>query len=60
MSGSKDNTVKIWDIQKKKSATFTVHMNWITKALIWDEESAITASCDKSIRLWNIKPSEEN
>ena len=53
-SGSKDNTVKIWDIKRKRAYTFTGHMNWISKVLIWDHESAISASADKSIRFWNI------
>ena len=55
LSGSKDNTVRVWDINRKKAIVFTEHMNWINQAMIWDEESGITAACDKSIRLWNFK-----
>jgi WD40 repeat protein len=33
VSGSRDNAVKVWDIQKKRGVTFEVqrgHINWIT------------------------------
>ena len=55
-SGSKDNTVKVWDIERKKGWTFTgKHMNMITKVIMWDEYSAISCSIDKSIRQFDIR-----
>ena len=46
-SGGKDNLVKIWDISKKKGYSFDKHMNLITKVLVWDERSALSASADR-------------
>lgn len=54
VSGSKDNTVKIWDIQKKKAYTYTKHMNVVSSVLMWDERSALSASADRTIRFWGI------
>lgn len=56
VSGSKDNTVKVWDIERKKGWTFTgKHMNMITKVIMWDEYSAFSGSIDKSIRQFDIR-----
>jgi WD40 repeat protein len=56
VSGGKDNTVKVWDIDRKKGWTFTgKHMNMITKVILWDEFSAFSASIDKSIRYFDVR-----
>ena len=63
VSGSKDNTVKVWDIDRKKGWTFTgKHMNMITKVLMWDDTSAFSSSIDKTIRHFDVRDwgNEEN
>ena len=59
-TGSKDNLVKIWDVKTKKCYSFDKHMNLVTQALIWDEQSALTGSADRSIRFWDITKPDEN
>ena len=55
-SASKDLSVKMWDIDRKKAWTFTgKHMNTVNKVILWDEYSALSASFDKSIRQFDIR-----
>ena len=61
VSGSKDLSVKVWDIDRKKGWTFQgKHMNMITKVLMWDDTSAFSASIDRSIRYFDIKDVERS
>ena len=56
MSGSKDNTVKLWDTERKKGWTFNgKHSNQINHVLLWDEYSAFSGSVDKTIRYFDIR-----
>ena len=56
VSGSRDNTVKIWDTERKKGWTFSgKHSNQINQVLLWDEYSAFSGSVDKTIRYFDIR-----
>jgi F-box and WD-40 domain protein CDC4 len=63
VSGSRDNAVKVWDIQKKRGVTFEVqrgHINWITQVMVWDESSVLSASADRTIRYYDLPQLESD
>jgi len=56
-SGSRDKTIKIWEISFEKSIlTLKGHDNWV-KGLKFHPQGLFLFSCsdDKSIRIWNIE-----
>lgn len=63
VSGSHDNAVKVWDLQKKKGISFDHHrghFNWVTQVMVWDDSSVVSAGADRSIRYWDLAEVEEN
>ncbi len=56
VSGSEDNTIKVWDLQKKdEQSMFTGHTGSIRAlAFSLDGHRLISASDDKSVRIWDI------
>jgi WD40 repeat protein len=56
VSGSDDNTIKIWNRRGKEIKTLRGHNNRVTSVKISnDTKYIISASDDKSIKLWNRK-----
>ena len=55
LSGSEDNTVKLWNIKTKKWITYTEHINWVTKVLLLDN-FAVSGSADRAIY---VRPIDE-
>jgi WD40 repeat protein/serine/threonine protein kinase len=56
VSGSEDNTVKIWDSETTQCVRlFEGHQNTITCVLLTDDERyAVSAAQDRTIRIWDI------
>jgi WD40 repeat protein len=57
VSGSHDNAVKVWDLQKKRGVSFDHHrghINWVTQVMVWDESSVLSAGADRTIRYWDL------
>jgi len=55
-SGSRDKSVKLWDLQTQQCIhTFMGHDNWV-RSIAWHSSGKhiITSSDDKSIRVWSI------
>ena len=57
ISGSRDKTIKIWDIFASSCITTLIgHDNWIRNLLVHPSGNYIvSASDDKSIRIWDLK-----
>jgi len=59
VTGSRDNTAKIWTIYGQCIATLTGHKNWIV-SVSWspDGKYIATGSFDKTAKIWAIKNNE--
>ncbi|ETO33008.1 WD-40 repeat protein [Reticulomyxa filosa] len=67
-SGSKDKTIRIWDIETVKPVVvFKGHEHWIRSAkygsnklgICGGENTILSGSWDKSIRLWDIRSGQQ-
>ena len=56
LSGSKDKTIKLWDIDTGQCIrTFNGHMDDVSSVCFSpDGKSALSGSSDKTLKLWNI------
>lgn len=61
LSGSDDNSLKLWSVDTKRTIeTLRGHHGWIAKAALSpDGQWAISASHDQQVRLWNLSGYEE-
>jgi WD40 repeat protein len=58
LTGCMDHTAKLIDINRGKCRhTLRVHVDSINRAVFLDQTSALTASADKSVSLWDIRTS---
>ena len=59
-SASKDNTIKLWNLQTQTEIkTLTGHSNWVNSiAFSPDGKTLASASNDKTIKLWNLQTPE--
>ena len=57
VSGSNDNTIKIWNFETKAEIrTLTGHRDTIRSvAISSDSSSIVSASFDSTIRIWNLE-----
>ena len=60
-SGSRDKTIKLWDVQSQQEiATLTVHSNAFTSvAFSPDGGTLASGSRDKTIKLWDVQSQRE-
>jgi WD40 repeat protein len=60
LSGSEDNTLKLWDLDSgRELRTFTGHSNSVLEVAIHpDGLRAISGSVDKTLKLWNLATGE--
>ena len=56
-SGSRDNTIKIWDIETgTKIKELNGHGNWVnTVAFSHDGQTLASGSWDNSIKIWKLE-----
>ncbi|MDR0747475.1 MAG: caspase family protein [Helicobacteraceae bacterium] len=61
LSGSRDETVRLWDIKTgKEIRQFTGHSEWVhSVAFSSDGKYALSGSADETVRLWDIKTGKE-
>ena len=60
-SGSKDATIKLWDVTTgKEQATLKGHMDWVTSvAFSPNSKTLASGSRDRTIKLWNVATGKE-
>ena len=61
VSGSSDNTIKLWDIKSgEEIRTFKGHSSWVILVTITqDGKYIVSGSLDNTIKLWDIKSGKE-
>ncbi|MDB9315029.1 hypothetical protein PN462_18085, partial [Spirulina sp. CS-785/01] len=60
ISGSDDNTLKVWDMQTgKELRTLTGHSHWITAVAVTPEGQVISGSRDKTLKVWDSPTGKE-
>jgi WD40 repeat protein len=59
LSGSWDNTLKLWDVATNRELlTFVEHTNWVHSiAFSPDGRTALSGSADKTLKLWDVRTS---
>ncbi len=58
LSGAADLTLKLWDLSKGGSnciQTMHGHTGWVTHACFWGRNTAISASTDRSVAVWDSR-----
>jgi len=60
-SGSRDRTVRLWDVASAREvARWDVHLHWVRAlAFLPDGQRIITAGRDKTLRLWDVATGRE-
>ncbi|MFM6255198.1 MAG: WD40 repeat domain-containing protein, partial [Dolichospermum sp.] len=61
ISGSSDNTIKIWDLETgEEKLTFKGHSSWVTAiAVTPDGKTVISGSWDNTIKIWDLANRKE-
>jgi len=56
ISGSADNTIKVWDTLKsfELKATITGHSDWVIALSSLNNGFLASSSYDKTIKIWNL------
>ncbi|MCC5614952.1 WD40 repeat domain-containing protein, partial [Nostoc sp. CHAB 5836] len=61
VSGSSDNTLKVWDLQTGKEIfTLTGHNDWVRAvAIAPDGKTAVSGSSDNALKVWDLQTGKE-
>ena len=60
ITGSRDDTVKIWDTASREAFTFEKHKGYINSlAFFSDSKGAVTAGYDDTVRIWDVQTGKE-
>ncbi|MFM6108296.1 MAG: WD40 repeat domain-containing protein, partial [Sphaerospermopsis kisseleviana] len=61
ISGSDDNTVKVWNLQTgEEQFTLEGHSSWVNAvAVTADNQRVISGSWDNTVKVWNLQTGEE-
>jgi WD40 repeat protein len=61
ISGSDDNTVKVWNLETgEEPSTLSGHSDWVQAvAVTADGKRVISGSWDNTVKVWNLETGEE-
>ena len=61
ISGSYDNTIKVWDLKQGLiQATMTGHSDRVVSLVVsHDDQWIVSGSMDRTIRIWNLRKGRE-
>jgi WD40 repeat protein len=61
ISGSRDNTVKVWNLETgEEQLTLSGHSDWVLAvAVTADGKRVISGSDDNTVKVWNLETGEE-
>ena len=60
VSGSDDNSLKIWDIKSgEEIKSLTGHSDFVTCVSVIDENTIVSGSRDYSLKIWDVNSGEE-
>jgi WD40 repeat protein len=52
VSGSKDGTIRLWDLRKERSTVLEGHRGSVRALAVWPDGRLVSGSKDKSILIW--------
>ena len=59
VSGSADETIRLWKLKNKKNLIIGKHNDWVYSISIsYDNKLIASGSADKTVRCWTIKTNE--
>ncbi|MDB9314152.1 hypothetical protein PN462_13655, partial [Spirulina sp. CS-785/01] len=59
ISGSGDNTLKVWDMQTgKELRTLRGHSDWVYAVAVTPEGQVISGSVDNTLKVWDMQTGE--
>jgi hypothetical protein len=61
VSGSRDNTLKVWDLERgEEIRTLKGHSNWVSAVAVSpDGRMAVSGSWDNTLKVWDLERGEE-
>jgi WD40 repeat protein len=54
VSGSKDTTLRVWDLTDDTSRVLTGHPHDVTSVIKLNDTTIVSASCDGTLRVWDL------
>ena len=54
LSGSRDKTVRVWDMGGKELAICRGHGDEVFSVCVTKDGNIVSGSCDKTLRVWDL------
>ena len=58
VSGSRDNTLRVWNLETRESRVFSGHSDAVDAIAVLDSNRVISGSRDNTLRVWNLETRE--
>ncbi len=55
VSGSYDNTVRVWDMEGNELAVCTGHESWVGSVCVTEDGKIVSGSYDQTVRVWDMQ-----
>ena len=54
VSGSRDNTLRVWDLTNDTSRVLRGHTDYVLSVMKLNKTTIVSGSCDKTLRVWDL------
>ena len=54
VSGSADNTLRVWNLTNNTSRVLIGHTNWVRSVIKLNETTIVSESLDRTLRVWDL------